>query len=348
MHGVGWHAPLGLEAHAVVVVVEFCEVLLPEGLHALDRPRVVCVREVDRIKVHHPLWVLVREAALRLGHQPREDHRLPLVGHVHVAQLRRAGALLAQLRVRERGHVADHHARRMARLAQGEDEPLAAARVAQLGRERDGQAKGGLGVHPRGRAGEHDVQVVHRRLVQRRPAQVRRGVGGQRRLHARQHQKVRARRAQVGGLVRPREVQLARDVRRALRCRTGFALRGAVAAHVARAALARGQQVAALAARGAGDLVHRRPCAFARATSHKTGHAFFHGRAVRTRTQHVASPQRGGHLGNKKLAILLLLAKTTRENYSCKLLAKTTREKTARGESNQRQARGSMARWHSS
>ena len=274
MPGVGWHAPLGPKVHVVVVVVQFCKLLLPQGLHALDRPRVLCVREVDCVKVHDPLCALVREDVLRLGHQPREHHRLPLVRavRVRVAQSRRLEGFLAQLRERKLGHVADHHARGLARLAIGEGGPLAAAGVTHLGGEHDGQAKGGLEEDPRGRAGKHHVQVVHGRLVQRRPAQVQRGVGLQRRLHRRQHQKVRTRRADVGLWVRPVAVQLARNVRKALRCCLGLALLGAKVAHVAHAALARGQQVAALAAHAAGKLFHCGcSCTIACDTSRKVG-----------------------------------------------------------------------------
>lgn len=156
MPRVGRHAPLGLVGHVVPLVVDGSEVLLPKGLHALDGPRVLGVREVDRVKVHHRFFSL----ALEFCDKARKHQHLPLVHDVGVAQLRRPGALLAQLREGELGHVADHPGRGLARLAPGEDEPLAAGRVAQVGLERDARAEGGLGKDTGGRVGEHHVQVV--------------------------------------------------------------------------------------------------------------------------------------------------------------------------------------------
>jgi len=132
---------VGPEGHVVPIVVHRSEVLLPKGLHALDGPRVLGVREVDRVKVHHRFFSL----ALEFCDKARKHQRLPLVHDVRVAQLRRLGVLLAQLREGELGHVADHPGRGLARLALGEDEPLAAGRVAPVGCERDAQAEGGLG-----------------------------------------------------------------------------------------------------------------------------------------------------------------------------------------------------------
>ena len=140
--------------------------------------------------------------------------------------------------------------RRLARLANGKVDPLAAARVAPVFSEHDGRAKDGLVEDLRRRAGEQDVQVVHRGLVKPRPPHVRRITRGEGCLHRWQHQEVCTRAAKVGVLPRPRKVQLARNARKAKRCRLGLALRGAIGAHAAHAAFARGQNVAALAGRG--------------------------------------------------------------------------------------------------
>ena len=192
----------------------------------------------------------------RTRDHPRKDHCLPFVRRDGVAQLRRPGALLAQHGQGELGHVADHHARRLARLANGKVDTLAATRVAAVLSEHDGRAKDGLVEDLRRRAGEQDVQKVHRGLVQPRPPHVRRVTRGEGCLHRRQHQKVCTGAAKVGVLARPRKVQLARNARKAKRFRLGLALRGAKSAHAADAAFARGQNVAALTGRG-GERVGR-------------------------------------------------------------------------------------------
>ena len=219
------HAPLGLEGHLVELVVKELELLLPQGLHATDRPRVVGVGNVDGVKMHHRLARFVGEVPLAFDDKARDDDRLPLVLRaVGVAQGGRRAARGAHLREGELAHVAHDLGRRLARLAKGEVDPLAAARVAKLGREHGGHAEGGLVVHARGRAGEEDVQVVHGGVVQRRPPQLRRGARGQVGLRRGQHQKVRGGRAEVGVLVGQGEVQLARDVGKAQRRRLGLAL----------------------------------------------------------------------------------------------------------------------------
>lgn len=231
-------------------IVDLCEVLLPERLHAPDGPRVVGVREVNRVKVHQRARAFVRLVFLGFCDKPREHHHLPhLLWRLRVAQARRGDALLAQLCQGELAHVADHHARRLARLAREKGEPLVAARVTLLGRQHHGHSKGGLAIHPGRLAGEKGVQIVHRGLVQRRPPLVRRVVEGYRRLRRRQHHEARADGADVVLLARPRGVQLARDVRKVPRRCHGLALRGAEDAHVADAARARGERVAAQAAR---------------------------------------------------------------------------------------------------
>lgn len=51
--GAGRHAPLRLVVHVVPPFAHGHKLLLPERLHALHRPRIVCVRKVDCVKVHH-------------------------------------------------------------------------------------------------------------------------------------------------------------------------------------------------------------------------------------------------------------------------------------------------------
>jgi hypothetical protein len=175
--------------------------------------------------VHHRLRRFVRGFPLNLDDKARDDDRLPLVLRaVAVAQGERGGARLAQLREGELAHVAHDLGRRLARLAKGKVDALAAARVAKLGREHGGHAEGGLVAHARGRAGEEDVQVVHGGVVQRGPPQLRRGARGQVGLRRGQHQKVRGGGAEVGVLVGQGTVQLARHVRKAQRRRLGLAL----------------------------------------------------------------------------------------------------------------------------
>ena len=121
-------------------------------------------------------WVgfrTVRGVPLGFGDKARDDDRLPLVLRaVAVALGGRSGARVAHLREGELAHVAHDLGRRLARLAKGKVDPLAAARVTKLGREHGGHAEGGLVTHARGRAGKkEDVQVVHGGVVQRRPPQ---------------------------------------------------------------------------------------------------------------------------------------------------------------------------------
>ena len=254
--GVGRHAPPRLVVHVVPLVTDRQELLLPKRLHALHRPRVVCVREVDCVKVHRPPRIAASWSVFRFCNKARQQDHLPQVFRaVLVAQPRRADHLRAHLREREGGHAAEHRGCRLARLVVEEDESPTAAREPRLGCERNGHAKRGFAEDARWRAREQDVQVVHGGLVQRRPSQVRSGQRARRRPHRRQHHDVQARGAGLGFLARPVAVQLARDVREGERHRLGLALRRAVDAHATRAARARGQHIAALATRN-GLLLH--------------------------------------------------------------------------------------------
>ena len=252
---LGRHAPVRFEAHRVEVVIDGRELLLPQRLHSTHRPRVVCVCHVDGVKVHH-----VRRRVVGFGDKARDDDRLSLLPRaVLLAQPRCPDALLAHLREGELAHVGHDLGDNLVRFAE-ESEALAAARVAELGREHHGHAEGGLLVNAGGRRGEEDVQVVHRGVVECRPPQLRQGAIGQVGLRRGQHKKVRGCAPNVGLLVGHGAVQLACDVGKAQRRRIGLALDGAVDAHVAYAALARCQHVAALAAGGGGKRVHVRVC----------------------------------------------------------------------------------------
>ena len=240
----------------------------------------------------------------RTRDHPREDQCLPIVRRAVVAQLRRPGALLAQHGQGELCHVADHQTGRLARLANGKVDPLAAARVAAVLSEDDGRAKDGLVEDLRRRAGEQDVQVVHRGLVKPRPPHVRRITRGEGCLHRWQHQEVCTRAAKVGVLARPRKVQLARNARKAKCFRLGLALCGAIGAHAAHAAFARGQNVAALAGRG-GERVGGKRLGHGCRRRRKKGVCFRLPHQSQGCTSNLLTPEQHAHLQLRLVAIVV-------------------------------------------
>lgn len=220
----------GPVVHLVKHVPRWHERLRPQRLDAADGPRVVGVvaHHVDRVKVH-----LRRLFGL---HNARDEYR-PLHGRA------------AELRAREGGHVADHHRRRVAPLADGEGAALAARAEARVVDDHDGHAEGGPLVHRRGGAREQQVHVVLRGVEERLPQHLRRrrrrGAAEPQRRR-RQHHKVRGRGAQVLGRADALLVLRARDPR-ARRLRGALlALEGAEDAHSTSAALAARRQVARL------------------------------------------------------------------------------------------------------
>ena len=227
---VGRCVARGSVVHLVKLVLGCRERLRPQRLDAADGPRVVdaVAHDVDRVKVH--------QRRLPGLHHARDEHR-PLHGRV------------GELRVREGGHVADHHRRRVAPLADGEGAALAARAEARAVGDDDRHAERGPLVDGRRRAREQQVHVVLRAVEERLPQHLRRrrrggAVEPQRRR--RQHHKVRRRGAQVLGGARAPQVLRARDPR-ARRLRGALlALEGAEDAHSTSAALAARRQVARL------------------------------------------------------------------------------------------------------
>lgn len=229
---VGRCVAVGPVVHLVKAVprVRFLKLLRPQRLDAADGPRVVraVAHDVDGVKVH--------DRRLLGLHDPRDENR-PLQG----------GA--AELRARERAHVADHHRRRVAALADGEGAALATRAEARAVDDHHRHAEGGALVHDRGGAGEQQVHVVLRGVPERLPQRLRRrrrrGAAELQRRR-RQHHKVRRRGAEVLGRARALRVLRARDPRARRLRRALLALGGAEDAHLTSAALAARRQVARL------------------------------------------------------------------------------------------------------
>lgn len=234
------------------------EVLQPEGLHAVDGPRVVLAGQEDGIKVQPLLHNQARDDARLVGGAIGEvDAPLAVVDVVDVgggvrllllgARFGRS-ALIAErralrlvrgpeLRERQIGHVAHDRRCAVARLPVEVVEPLAAGAEVVVLRDHHGHPHGRLLGHGLGRARDEVLQVVrgavHERLPRRPPV----GGGDQLDGRALHHDDGRRAAAEVDlGLQRALAVQRAGDARVAQRLGSVLARFGAVEAHAALAA----------------------------------------------------------------------------------------------------------------
>ena len=218
MPRLGRRHPVHLEVHLVAVVADAGEVLHPERLHAVDDPIVLIVeRQEDCVKVQPPV-----------EHQSRDNARLlgavaVVVGVVVALVLVSLWPLFSQLvarkgtlsvlepLVRELGHVAHDHGRRIALLPVEEVEALAPRGKPVVGGDHHEHAKGGLLGHELRGGRDEDLQVVRRSVHERLPLRPLAVVGDDVEGGRRHHDKVRRALADVRRLARAPPVLVARD-----------------------------------------------------------------------------------------------------------------------------------------
>ena len=202
------------------------------GIVVLVLVSVGVARHEERIKLEF----------FRVVAHPRHEH-----GPLH----RRVG----QLRVRQVGHVAEHHAHRIVACAHGVGHALEPSAQMAVDRQHDRHAEGRLVVEGGGRARKQQVQVVLGAMEEDVPQVMRRRVLGHLDGHSWKHPQVQRNLADVLALLRTRHVHVARDARIAHSRRLELALAGAKGAHAAHGAFAAGQQVARLAVVAGGRVV---------------------------------------------------------------------------------------------